>query len=170
MPASFRRTCFGPAILGEPPSTHSWSKGGERRASWSKDPDAGEAGAPPRPGALHNGHTRVIVVGHQRTCIPIWNYKRWLTAPLSEFSSMLSGFYMARIGMFSLAWRTGRVLALAFYVRRQYKSAEAKAKALEAAGREDEQRVDMGRLRRDGPCSHGLLMGHWLCIVPPSAL
>ena len=57
------------------------------------------------------------------------NYKKLVTAPLAEFSLMLSNFMTARIGMFSLAWRTGRVLALAFYVRRQYKKAEAKAVA-----------------------------------------
>ena len=81
----------------------------------------------------------MIIVGNQRTCgvaIPVLNYKRWLTAPLGEISSMMSSFMTSRVGMFSLAWRTGRVLALAFYVRRQYKLAEAKTKALEKAGKE----------------------------------
>ena len=71
------------------------------------------------------------------------NYKKLVTAPLAEFSLMLSNFMTARIGMFSLAWRTGRVLALAFYVRRQYKNAEAKTKALEEAGKPQEASDDV---------------------------
>ena len=71
------------------------------------------------------------------------NYKKLVTAPLAEFSLMLSNFMTARVGMFSLAWRTGRVLALAFYVRRQYKNAEAKTKALEEAGKPPEASDDV---------------------------
>ena len=143
MPLSFSRTCFGP------PTVLSFGNGGERRASWSKE-SSPEKGAdvlpPPSPGALYNGRSSMIVVGHQRTCgvnIPVLNYKKLVTAPLAEFSLMLSNFMTARIGMFSLAWRTGRVLALAFYVRRQYKNAEAKTKALEEAGKPPEASDDV---------------------------
>ena len=144
MPASFARNCFGP------PTVLSFSNGGEaqRRASWTKNPETGaDVLVPPSPGgALYNGRTSMIIVGHQRTCgvsIPVLNYKNLVTAPLSEFSLVLSSFMTARVGMFSLAWRTGRVLALAFYVRRQYKNAEAKTKALEAAGKPAEASEDV---------------------------
>ena len=104
MRASFARNCFGP------PTTLSFGNGGERRASWTKNPETGaDVLVPPSPGAMHS----MIVVGHQRTCgvsIPVLNYKNLVTAPLSEFSLILSSFVTARVGMFSLAWRTGRAL------------------------------------------------------------